>query len=217
MSAPARPGHSGRRDERLHAMRGGAGTIGKRCDAVGVCCVCGSSFLLIVLSSTVDDISLTCCAESLFPSAGSSFPETGPRRAARPGARSQEHLPGQGGQPGRCAGHEAPTSPAGPGSGADGQVLSSVGPAGHAAAGRPPRYCSPACRKARHRQRTREAKRAARPAAATGALTQLPRPSLTQPATPAAARKSAGAAARVRQRPPGLAAPLPPDPDAGSG
>jgi hypothetical protein len=78
-------------------------------------------------------------------------------------APSQEHSPAQGGLAGRrCAGHEAPATPAGPGSGAYGQVLSSVGPVGHAAPGRPPRYWSPACRNAGHRQRIREAKRSGR-------------------------------------------------------
>ena len=52
-------------------------------------------------------------------------------------------------------------------------MLSPAGPAGHAATGRPPRYCSPPAVKARYRQRTREVKRAARPATA-GALTQVP-------------------------------------------
>ena len=51
----------------------------------------------LVLSPTVGDISLTCDAEKLFPRREIPFPVTGPRRAARPGARSQEHLPGQAG------------------------------------------------------------------------------------------------------------------------
>ena len=105
-----------------------------------VCVVCVVHvFLLVVLSPTVGDISLTCCAEKLFPSAGSSFPGTGPRQVARPGARSQEHLPGQDGRPGRCAGHEAPHPRPDRARRADGRVLPSAGPAGHAATGRPPR------------------------------------------------------------------------------
>jgi hypothetical protein len=98
----------GRCAERLRAMRGGAGTIGKRCDGVRVCCVCGSR--LSPFSTIVDCrryIVNLLCGEPI-PSARNSFPGTGPRRAARPGARSQEYLPGQGGRPGRCAGNEAP-------------------------------------------------------------------------------------------------------------
>jgi hypothetical protein len=79
----------GRCAERLRAMRGGAGTIGKRCDGVRVCCVCGSRLSPLVLSPTVGDISLTCCAERLFPRREIRFlgpgPAGGKARPPKPG------------------------------------------------------------------------------------------------------------------------------------